>query len=114
MKKFNPTNSRKNSIVNKYHEKSSLNDTEIETCEKEISVNKFQDKDEVLKHVQNIENFLNEANYEQNEDRMREEQELKFKFAAIVLDRFFFFVAAIYAIVTFGCLVLLIPNFYKF
>jgi hypothetical protein len=45
---------------------------------------------------------------EQNED-----QELKCKFAAIVMDRFFFFVSLFYAIITFVSLIMSIPNFYK-
>ena len=55
----------------------------------------------------------------QNDDKMKdndqeeEQNELICKFAAIVLDRFFFYLTLIYAIITFVALLLSIPNFYK-
>ncbi len=69
--------------------------------------------DDLTKHAQNIERILKETQCEQDVDKMREEQELKFKFAAIVLDRFFLCVSSVYAVVTFVALVIIIPNVYK-
>ena len=40
-------------------------------------------------------------------------EELKCKFASIVLDRFFFCLELIYALITFVGLIMSIPNFYK-
>ena len=49
----------------------------------------------------------------QIDDKQQEEKELKCKVAAIVMDRLFFFLALIYAIITFVALIMTIPNFYK-
>ena len=71
-------------------------------------------KDELLiKHVQHIEAMLAENQNERHEDKLREEKELKFKLAATVMDRLFFFLAIFYFIVTFSSILLAIPNFYK-
>ena len=40
-------------------------------------------------------------------------EELKCKYASIVLDRFFFCLELIYALITFVGLIMSIPNFYK-
>ena len=50
---------------------------------------------------------------ERTEDKKREENELKCKFVAIVMDRFFFYLALAYAIITFIALIMSIPNFYR-
>ena len=50
---------------------------------------------------------------EKSNDKKREINELKCKYAAIVMDRFFFYVALIYAIITFVALIMSIPNFYN-
>ena len=42
-----------------------------------------------------------------------EDQELKCKFAAIVMDRFFFFVSVFYAIITLVSLIMSIPILYR-
>ena len=68
----------------------------------------------LVKAVQSIENLLNDEFGEDDIERMREDKELKFKFAALVVDRFFFWLSVIYFVVTFIALVLSIPNFYKF
>jgi hypothetical protein len=107
MKKFNASSIKKNS---KFEETPPLDKTDIKIIVEEISrVNK-----EILKPLVNIESILIETHSEKNEDKKREEQELKCKFAAIVMDKFFFFVALIYAVTTFAGLILTITNFYKF
>ena len=50
---------------------------------------------------------------EQSEEKIRENRELRFKFAAIVIDRLFLVVSSLYAIVTFISLVIIIPDAYK-
>ena len=45
-------------------------------------------------------------------ESIHEENEIKYKFAAIVLDRFFFFLSILYFIITFISLILAIPNLY--
>jgi hypothetical protein len=50
---------------------------------------------------------------EKSDDKKREINELKCKYAAIVMDRFFFYVALFYAIITFVALIMSIPNFYN-
>ena len=69
--------------------------------------------DILLKAVQEIEDILNKEFREDDVERLREEKDLKFKFAAKVVDRFFFWLSIIYFIITFTALVLAIPNFYK-
>ena len=68
----------------------------------------------LVKAVQSIESLLNDEFGEDDIERMREDKELKFKFAALVMDRFFFWLSIIYFVATFIALVLSIPNFYKF
>ena len=46
----------------------------------------------------------------QDEEKLRENQELKLKYAAIVMDRFFLWVSSVYAVITFFALVIIIPN----
>ncbi len=50
---------------------------------------------------------------EQSEEKIRVNRELRFKFAAIVIDRLFLVVSSLYAIVTFISLVIIIPDAYK-
>ena len=50
---------------------------------------------------------------EQSEEKIRVNRELRFKFAAIVIDRLFLVVSSLYAIVTFISLVIIIPDTYK-
>ena len=78
-------------------------------------VNKMSAKEEeIWKYLRNIEDILKEAKEENELERDLEEEELKFKFAALVMNRFFFFGAILYFIVAFCSAVLSIPNFYKF
>ncbi len=65
-----------------------------------------------INDAENVENISpNSATNEQIDKQ--EEQELKCKFAAIVMDRFFFYLTLIYAIITFVVLIMSVPNFYK-
>ncbi len=59
------------------------------------------------KILSNIENIL-KTMYTETEN------EIKFKLAAIVLNRFFFILSIIYIIVTFSVFVLSVSNFYNF
>jgi len=73
----------------------------IEINEKYVS---YWKSSENLKHEQNIKYILKNSHQQeqkQSEDPTREDQQLKFKYASIVIDRLFFYVALIYAILTF-------------
>jgi hypothetical protein len=67
-----------------------------------------------LKHLisieQNLKNIWNEMQA-RTED---ENKEIKWKYAAIVMDRLLFFLTLIYSFITFCSTVLSIPNLYKF
>ena len=93
--------------INSTEIKDQLSDTEVPKV-----VNKHEDF--LVKHVQHIDEILAENQNERNEDKLREEKELKFKLAATVIDRLFFFMSLTYFIVSFSCLILSIQNFYKF
>ena len=83
----------------------------IETSDVKITTQ--IDDVELRNDVKNIENILIETQQELNDDKMNERKELKFKFAAIVLDRFFLCISSVYAVITFVALVIIIPNVYK-
>ena len=93
-----------------------LNSTEIKDQLSDTEVPKVVNKQEdfLVKHVQNIDEILGENQNERNEDKLREEKGLKFKLAATVIDRLFFFMSLSYFVVSFSCLILSIQNFYKF
>jgi hypothetical protein len=81
----------------------------LEINEVDISIQK---ENTSKKHVQNnAKNTLKET--QQDHDDNIKHKELRFKFAAIVLDRFFFYLALFYALITFVGLLLSIPNFYN-
>jgi len=67
-----------------------------------------------LKHLisieQNLKNIWNEMQA-RTED---ENKEIKWKYAALVMDRLLFFLTLIYSFITFCSTVLSIPNLYKF
>jgi len=58
--------------------------------------------------------MLKETKEENENERDLEEEELKFKYAALVMNRFFFLGTILYFIIAFCSAVLSIPNFYKF
>ena len=81
--------------------------------EKKIDESKIFKKSTNLNDAQNIENILPNSVTNEQIDKQEEEQELKCKFAAIVMDRLFFYLTLIYAIITFVVLIMSVPNFYK-
>ena len=46
-------------------------------------------------------------------DEIQEEKEIKWKYAALVMDRFFLILTILYFVVTFCAIVMSIPNFYR-
>jgi len=46
-------------------------------------------------------------------EEIDEEQEIKWKYAAIVMDRIFFILTLLFTIITFVSIIMSIPNFYK-
>ena len=81
----------------------SVEETNIETKGKNLD----------LKCLENIKKTLNNIWHEMDQKQLEQERELKWKYAAIVLDRFFFVLTTIYFIITFSSFVLTINNFYK-
>ena len=84
--------------IKKPHIRSMANDTEIEICQKHIL---FSNHFENVEHTQNI-----RCIFKDGLPKRRHFQELKFKFAAIVMDRLFFYISLAYAIITFVGLVM--------
>ena len=107
MKRFKHEVEEKNPRITPSREKTFF----MENSENEF----FQKTNQILvKHVKRIGLLLTEEFGQVEEKRWHEEKELKYKFAAIVMDRFFFYLANIYFLITFSSLILAIPNFYKF
>ena len=78
--------------------------------------NTVQDKNEntlILKHLGNIEKTLSNIWNEMNERQIEEVKEIKWKYAAAVMDRLFLLLTIFYFIFTFCPFVLSIKNFYK-
>ena len=87
----------------------------IKTNKNQIS---FQKETQVPKEIHDNSSNIDPvsekvSNHEQTEDEIREEEQLKFKFAAIVMDRFFLYLALIYSFITFVGLVMTNTNLYK-
>ena len=107
MKKLESFNESKSTKLEEENISTNTNTTEIGLFEKKLIRNELVGReDKVQKDGECI--FSTPQLKEQNED-----QELKCKFAAIVMDRFFFFVALFYAIITFVSLIMSVPNLYK-
>jgi hypothetical protein len=81
-------------------------------CTNLVQVKKFST--ELTLCLESIEELLVERFNEKKEKIKIEETELKFKFAAMVIDRLFFYLAIIYSFVTFISIILTVPNFYMF
>jgi hypothetical protein len=67
----------------------------------------------IEKRIRKLEEFLNDSANEKSEEKLLEEKQLKSKFAAIVLDRFFLVLSILYTIVTFAGIIMSVSNFYK-
>ena len=63
------------------------------------------------KRLDNMEALFKRFLQRENERAYSVEKELKFKYAAIVMDRFFFYLSLLYSVVTFIALVLTMPLF---
>ena len=66
-----------------------------------------------LKHLKSVERMLRNDKARRDDEALQEKEDIKFKFAALVMDRFFFFVSVLYFIIAFVCIIMTIPNFYK-
>ena len=77
-----------------------------------FKVNEIKNPD--VKRLFNIDRNLANIWNEMKERAVEETKEIKWKYAAIVLDRLFFFVTLLYSIITFCSTVLSIPNLYRF
>ena len=87
-------------------------DSEEKIFQDTFNVNEIKNPDlKRLFHIDmNVSNIWNEM----KEKTTDETREIKWKYAGIVLDRFFFYVTLIYSIITFCSTVLTIPNLYRF
>ena len=66
-----------------------------------------------LKHLLSIEQNLKNIWNEMQARTEDENKEIKWKYAAIVMDRLFLYLTLIYSLITFCSTVLTIPNLYK-
>ncbi len=67
-----------------------------------------------LEKLRDIEKAVQKIAAEMEQYDEKQDQIVKYKFAAIVMDRFFFFLQILYFIITFIAFVLSIKNFWKF
>ena len=68
----------------------------------------------LIKCLKEIESKLVSIYYIVREKHLKEEKELKWKYAANLMDRLFLFMSIFYFLATFGSVILSIQNFYKF
>ncbi len=101
MNKLEKFNENKSTKLEEETISTNTNTIEIETKNVPIEV-----KSRVVRDSNNI--LINSQLKQPEED-----PKLKCKFAAIVMDRLFFFVSLFYAIITFVSLIMSIPNLYK-
>ena len=76
------------------------------------NINEIKNPD--MKRLFNIDKNLKNIWTEMKARAEDENREIKWKYAAIVMDRLFFFLTIIYSLVTFCSTVLSIPNLYRF
>jgi len=84
-------------------ERQQNNGTQIEISNNYTPLSKCHEDEPFVKHAQSIRCILNEHHEDEpnNEEKLRIDQELKFKFASLVMDRLFLIAASIYSIITF-------------
>jgi hypothetical protein len=83
--------------------------------EKTVITQSIKENDElVVRLLSSIEDLLKETKEKNDQESILEEEELKYKYAALVMNRFFFIAAFAYFIVAFCSVILSTPNFYKF
>ena len=70
--------------------------------------------DPQLKYLKGIHTILKDIQRERYYDKVDKSKEIKYQFAAIVMDEFFFYLSIVYFIITFCTLILNAPNFYRF
>lgn len=68
---------------------------------------------EIIRRVSRMQKSLNEIWNEINNKKQEEKIELKWKYAALVMDRFFFIISIVYFLVTFISIVLTVKNLYR-
>ena len=86
-------------------------DSEEKIFQDTFNVNEIKNPD--LKRLFHIDMNLSNIWNEMKERAIQETREIKWKYAGIVLDRFFFYVTLIYSIITFCSTILTIPNLYR-
>lgn len=108
MKKFDPEPKNINKINPVETEKDDTiirlsADVKIPTQGNENVIDCLKSIDKTLKNMWNV----------INEKQTEEEREIKWKYAAIVFDRLFLYIVFLYFLLTFGSLILSIPNLYR-
>ena len=79
-----------------------------EESETEVSYEEPQ-----LQYLQSIHTILRNFLKEHQSNKLEQARELKYRFAAIVMDEFFFYLSIVYFLITFCSIVLAVPSFYK-
>jgi hypothetical protein len=94
---------------------SKIEDVDTERIDDLIDTYKINEiKNPDMKRLFNIDKNLKNIWTEMKARAEDENREIKWKYAAIVMDRLFFFLTIIYSLVTFCSTVLSIPNLYRF
>ena len=68
---------------------------------------------DILEPLKTIENILKTIYNDIKQEELLESDELKWKYASIVMDRFFFYVSGSYFLLIIASLIFTMPNFYK-
>jgi len=85
----------------------------IETFVPSLVRIEYDNNDEMYENFVKIEQLMKTFCHEKLEKNLIEQRELKWKYASIVMDRFFFFISIIYFVVFFIALLFSMPNFFK-
>lgn len=73
----------------------------------------FNTENKMIKCLKNMDSMLKTMLKQKNRKKSEENKELKWVYAAKVIDKLFFYLSIIYFIITFSLFVLSIKNFYK-
>ncbi len=106
-----------NIIINKNNERNEDKQKKDENKGEILSLTLLQNtltnyQNKKLYLLKNIDKKLGILIDSKEENDFLKTRSLKFKYAALILDRFFFWLSVFYFIITFSSLVLSIPNFY--
>ena len=113
MKKMDFDNSNKIDPENGFENKENSNLSAKQKKSDQLA-NNSSEISMILNRVEKIENLLGNIWNETSDKWLEELKEIKWKYAGIVMDRFFLYLSLIYFVLTFFPIILTMPNFYKF